>query len=187
MTHHYQKHLKLHKVLYRRFLSSQHWVHIIFFEQTHHTNSIHSIAFFTQNVRAREDFVVKATLHTFLQKKYNMEEDENKSQTVPSFKEVTGWEQPVVKKTNTIYLELIQGKPKTLDTALYALEIMHKLFVLKLNYRHVVVCRDGKTVNLLYKIKDEYGHEMEWLLVILGPWYLLKNISTYLSKNMNMS
>ena len=84
-------------------------------------------------------------------------------------------------------MELIPGKSNTLDTVLYALEIIHKLFVLKLNYRHVMVCEDGKTVNILYKMKDKDRQEMEWLLVILGTWYLLKNHSTCLSRNMKMS
>ena len=32
------------------------------------------------------------------------------------------WEQPVVEKTNTVYLELIPGKSDLIDTLLYALD-----------------------------------------------------------------
>ena len=57
-----------------------------------------------------------------------MEDDGYHSQVVHSFKDVTAWEQPVVKKTNTVYLELIPGKLDTLGTALYALVIIHHFF-----------------------------------------------------------
>ena len=72
-------------------------------------------------------------------------------------------------------MDLIPGKPDSIDTLLYALSLLKELFVVKLGYIHVMVYEDGKTVNLLYKIKDEYGMEMSWLLVMLGTWHLLKD------------
>ena len=38
-----------------------------------------------------------------------------------------------------------------------------------------MVCDDGKTVELLYLIKNEFGSEMKCMLVILETWYLLKD------------
>lgn len=58
--------------------------------------------------------------HALIQLKCNMEKDGNHSQIMPSFKKVTAWQQPVVERTNTVYLELIPSKPSTLGTALYA-------------------------------------------------------------------
>ena len=49
------------------------------------------------------------------------------------------------------------------------------LRILHLAYKYVVVCDDGKTVNILYTIKDEYGTEMAWLLVMLRSWHLIKD------------
>ena len=60
-----------------------------------------------------------------------------------------------------MYLELIPGKPDSIDTLAYALDRIHELFVIKLSYRYVMVCGDGKTVELLYKIKYNYGVKME--------------------------
>ena len=33
----------------------------------------------------------------------------------------------------------------------------------------------SKTVKLLYQIKNKDGSEMEWMLVMLGTWHLLKD------------
>ena len=38
-----------------------------------------------------------------------------------------------------------------------------------------MVCGDGKTVELLYKIKSDYDVKMEWLHIMLGSWHLIKN------------
>ena len=63
----------------------------------------------------------------------------------------------------------------------YALDKIHKLLVIKLSYRYVKVCGDGKTVELLYKIKSDYGVKMEWLHM-LGNWHLIKRLFTCISK-----
>ena len=39
----------------------------------------------------------------------------------------------------------------------------------------MLVCGDGKTVNILHHIKDEYSTSMPWLLVVLGTWHLIKD------------
>ena len=96
------------------------------------------------------------------------------------------WEQPVVEKTNTVYLELIPGKPDSIDTLVYALDKIHELFVIKLSYRYVVVYGNGKTVELLYKIKSDYGVKMEWLHIMLGSWHLIKDyLHVFLKKYRN--
>ena len=49
-----------------------------------------------------------------------------------------------------------------------------------------MVCRDGKTANLLNTIKDDYGNEMSWLLIMLGTWHLLKYyLNVFLKKYEN--
>ena len=35
-----------------------------------------------------------------------------------------------------------------------------------------MVCGVGKTVELLYKIKSDYGVKMEWLHIMLGSLYV---------------
>ena len=45
-------------------------------------------------------------------------------------------------------------------------------FVIKFSYRYVMVCGVGKTVELPYKIKSDYGVKMEWLHIMLGSLYV---------------
>ena len=81
----------------------------------------------------------------------------------------------MIEKTNTVYLELIPGKPDTIETVLYAIGKIKELFVDTLKYKYVMVCGDGKTVELLYRIKNEYGYEMKWMLVMSETWHLLND------------
>ena len=113
-------------------------------------------------------------LHAMLQLNGSFETNDGYTQCIPSFKEMMAWEQPVVKKTNIMYLKLITDKPGLIDMLVYALDKIHKLLVIKLSYHYVKVCGDGKTVELLYKIKSDYGVKMEWLHM-LGNWHLIKD------------
>ena len=72
-------------------------------------------------------------------------------QSIPSLKEVEA--QPIMGKTQIVYLDLIPGKPDTLVTLLYTISLIREMFIEKLGYRQVMLCGDGKTVNLLYKIR----------------------------------
>ena len=117
-----------------------------------------------------------------LQLNGSFETNDGYTQCIPSFKEMMAWEQPVVKKTNIMYLKLITDKPGLIDMLVYALDKIHKLLVIKLSYHYVKVCGDGKTVELLYKIKSDYGVKMEWLHM-LGNWHLIKTIYMYFQKS----
>ena len=112
--------------------------------------------------------------HALLQLEGQYKDEDNIRQLIPSFKETLAWGEPITEKSNTAYLELIPGPPDNVETILYALSLVKELFVGKLGHKKVVVCGDGKTVNVLYKIKDEYGSEMSWLIVMLGTWHMLK-------------
>ena len=68
-----------------------------------------------------------------------------------------------MKETTTVYLEIIPEKPNCQDILLDALFKIERLLVLKLGYKEVIVCGDGLTVQMLYKIQDEYGSSMGWL------------------------
>ena len=75
-------------------------------------------------------------LHPMLQLNGIFETNDGYTQYITLFKEMIAWEQPVVKKTNTIYLELITGKPDLIDILVYALDKIHELFVIKLSYHY---------------------------------------------------
>ena len=91
------------------------------------------------------------------------------------------------RETNAMYLELMQGKPDLIYTLVYALDKIHELFVIKLSYHFVMTCGDGKTVELLYKIKSDYGVKMEWLYIMLGSWHLIKEFLHVFMKSIKIS
>ena len=90
-------------------------------------------------------------------------------------------------ETNATYLELMSGKPDLIYTLVYVLDKIHELFVIKLSYHFVMACGDGKTVELLYKIKSDYGVKMEWLYIMLGSWHLIKDYLHVFMKSIKIS
>ena len=68
----------------------------------------------------------------------------------------------------------------------YAVDNIQELFVTKLSYHYVMLCGDGKTIELLCKIKSDYGVKMEWLHIMLGSWHLIKDyLHVFLKKYQN--
>ena len=106
----------------------------------------------------------------------------NGTQKLPLLKETMAWDKvSVMNATSTVYLELIPDRPDSKDTIMMALTQIEEIFVKKLKYKHVMVCGDGKTVNVLHAIKDEY--HFSWLLVMLGSWHLIKDyLKIFLAK-----
>ena len=120
-----------------------------------------------------DELHLKVLIHALVQIKDSNEDDGKYEQIVLPFKETYSWEQPVIEKTNTVYLELIPDKSDTIKTVLHAIGKIKELFVDTLKYKYVMVCGDGKTVKLPHRIKNEYGSEMKWMLVMLETWHLL--------------
>ena len=56
------------------------------------------------------------------------------------------------------------------------------LQVLQLEYKWVIVVGDGKTYDLLQKIKSDYGQVMKWLLLMPEDWHILLNYQKQLMK-----
>ena len=69
-----------------------------------------------------------------------------------------------------------------IDMLTHALDKIHELFVIKVNYQYVMVFRDRKMVELFSKIKSDYGVAMEWLHM-LGSWHLIKDYLHVFLKN----
>ena len=122
-----------------------------------------------------DELHLKVLVEALVQIKGSNEDDGKYEQIVPPFKEIYSWEEPVIEKTNTVFLELIPGKPDITETVLYEIGKIKELFIDTLKYKYVMVCGNEKTVELLYRMKNEYGSEMKWMLVMLGTWHLLKD------------
>ena len=121
-----------------------------------------------------DELHLKFLIHTLVQIKGGNEEHDKYEQIVPPFKEIYSWEQPVIEKSSTVYLERILGKADTTENV-YVIGKIKEFFFDNLKYKYVMVCDDGKTVELLHLIKNEFGSEMKCMLVILETWYLLKD------------
>ena len=91
------------------------------------------------------------------------------------------------RETNAMYLKLIPGKPDFIYALAYALDMIHELFVIKLSYHFVMACGDDKTVELLYKIKSDYGVKIEWLYIMLGSCHLIKDYLHVFMKSIKIS
>ena len=114
---------------------------------------------------------------------FRIQESDLVRQVVPSLKEVINWtnEHPTL-KTNTIYLEVIPGKPDNKDTIMYALNRLEDLFIFKLGYRKLIISGDAKVYDVIWKIKAEYGSSMDWIEIVLGTWHTLRDFLQHLCK-----
>lgn len=92
-----------------------------------------------------------------------------------SFKGTVAWDQPIVERIYTVYLELIAVKPDHIDTSLYALNLRKKIFVEKLGNRYLIACVKIKLLSILYIIKDDNGNHMLGLVVMLAIQHLLND------------
>ncbi|CAC5395272.1 KIF4 [Mytilus coruscus] len=68
------------------------------------------------------------------------------------------------------------------DTVKHSLEILHQNLNVGQDINHLVVVGDGKTYDLLVKLKGEYGSELDWVLPFPGDWHILKNYQRMLMK-----
>ena len=51
-----------------------------------------------------------------------------------------------------------------------------------MRFSALVVVGDGKTYDLLVKLKGEYGSELDWVLPFPGDWHILKNYQRMIMK-----
>ena len=91
--------------------------------------NVSNFVFTEQEENELNELHLKVLIHVFVQIKGSNEDDGKYKQIFPPFKETYSWEQPVIEKTNTVYLELIPGKPDTIGTVLYAIAKIKELFV----------------------------------------------------------
>ena len=53
---------------------------------------------------------------------------------------------------------------------------------MKISINYLLVIGDAKTFELLHKLKDEYGQDLEWLIPYSGDWHILKNFQPVVFK-----
>ncbi|VDI73952.1 Hypothetical predicted protein [Mytilus galloprovincialis] len=70
----------------------------------------------------------------------------------------------VIEKSEVKYLSLLDEQCDNKDTVKHSLEILHQNLNIGQDINHLVVVGDGKTYDLLEKLKEEYGSELDWVL-----------------------
>ena len=53
---------------------------------------------------------------------------------------------------------------------------------MNISINYLLVIGDAKTFELLRKLKDEYGQDLEWLIPYPGDWHILKNFQPVVFK-----
>ncbi|CAC5411600.1 unnamed protein product [Mytilus coruscus] len=81
----------------------------------------------------------------------------------------------LIEKSEVKYLSLLDEQCDNKDTVKHSLEILHQNLNVGQDINHLVVVGDGKTYDLLVKLKGEYGSELDWVLPFPGDWHILKN------------
>ncbi|CAG2215131.1 unnamed protein product [Mytilus edulis] len=71
----------------------------------------------------------------------------------------------VIEKSEVKYLSLLDEQCDNKDTVKHSLEILHQNLNVGQDINHLVVVGDGKTYDLLVKLKGEYGSELDWVLL----------------------
>ena len=66
------------------------------------------------------------------------------------------------------------------DTVLNVLNILYEQFQVGVFCDHVVVVGDGKSYDLVIKLKAEYGTALNWVLPYPGDWHILKIFCPFL-------
>ncbi|CAC5411991.1 unnamed protein product [Mytilus coruscus] len=88
----------------------------------------------------------------------------------------------LIEKSEVKYLSLLDEQCDNKDTVKHSLEILHQNLNVGQDINHLVVVGDGKTYDLLVKLKGEYGSELDWVLPFPGDWHILKNYQRMLMK-----
>ena len=58
---------------------------------------------------------------------------------------------------------------------LKVLNFLYNVYEVNISINYLKVIGDAKTFELLRKLKDEYGQDLEWLIPYPRDWHILKN------------
>ena len=78
------------------------------------------------------------------------------------------------------YVAVLDETADKKDTVLNFLNILYEQFQVGVFCDHVVVVGDGKSYDLVIKLKAEYGAALNWVLPYPGDWHILKMCCPFL-------
>ncbi|CAG2218346.1 unnamed protein product [Mytilus edulis] len=87
-----------------------------------------------------------------------------------------------VETANVKYHSLLNEQADSKETLKTILDTLHQDFKIGRELKHLVMVGDGKTYDLLVKLKLELKDDLSWLLPFPGDWHILKNYQRMIMK-----
>ena len=84
--------------------------------------------------------------------------------------------------SNVVYLDVISLPADSKETVLSILKQLHFTFIVEEGLKWLIIVGDAKTYDILLKIRDEYGHLLNWMIPFPGDWHILFNYQKVIMK-----
>ena len=102
---------------------------------------------------------------------------------LPSFRKRFGIESRQSEHQSQItYLRIINEPADNKETILKVINFLYNVYDVETTINHLLVIGDAKIYELLRKLKDEYGRDLNWLIPFPGDWHILKNFQPVVFK-----
>ena len=79
-------------------------------------------------------------------------------------------------------MRIINEPADSKETMIKVINFLYNINEIQRTISHLLVVRDAKTFEVLRKLKDEYGSDLDWLIPFSGDWHILKNFQPVVFK-----
>eukprot|EP00117_Sycon_ciliatum_P020451 scpid71142/ scgid18217/ len=100
--------------------------------------------------------------------------------SLKDFVQEQGGEQP--EAANVVYLGILDKPADNRETIKSILNDLYGTYGIGTRQQHLLVVGDGKTYDILLKLRQEYGKTLSWLVPFPGDWHMLKAIQPIIMK-----
>ena len=100
-------------------------------------------------------------------------------QLFPDMREHLRLQYKEVDESVFVYLAVVPGVPNSTKILLHVMENLTEIFIKKKGLRNVIMTADAVELNVLYKIRQDYGTLFSHFSFFFGVWHALSN---YLSQ-----
>ena len=118
-----------------------------------------------------------AFVHANLRVEGSHSSPENKEleRLLPGLREYLKIEYKEVEGSVFVYLAVVPGVPNEPKILLHVMEQLEKIFIQGKKMKHVVITADAVELNVLYKIREDYGEYFSHFYLYYGFWHALVN------------
>ena len=79
-------------------------------------------------------------------------------------------------QSRVTYLRIINEPADSKETMIKVINFLYNIYEVQRTISHLLVVGDAKTFEVLRKLKDEYGSDLDWLIPFPGDWHILKKL-----------